>query len=50
MKPDKDKSSSGPAPERVKINKPWDKALKDALQKKRPAGGWPKPQKKKGGS
>ncbi len=31
----------------MKINKPWEKAVKDALQKKRPAGGWPTPEKKK---
>jgi len=37
----------GPAPERVTINKPWEKAVKDALQKKRPKEGWPQPEKKK---
>ncbi len=48
VKPTEDRASSrGPEPARVKINKPWDKAVKDALTKKRPEEGWPKPEKKK---
>lgn len=42
---------TGPDPERVKIDKPWEEAVNDALKKKRPADGWPdhgqKPAKKK---
>lgn len=32
-----------PAAERVKIDMPWKDAVKTALEKKRPPGGWPKP-------
>jgi len=47
----KDRANSpGPNPDRVKVDKPWGQAIKDALQKKRPKEGWPKPEKKKGGS
>jgi len=47
------KSKTGPEPERVKLNKPWTKAVGDALKKERPAEGWPdqpkpkRPNKKK---
>jgi hypothetical protein len=41
------KDSPGPPPGRVKVNKTWEQAIKDALQKKRPKDGWPKPEKKK---
>jgi len=37
-----EREKRGPEPERVKVNKPWAQAIKDALQKKRPKGGWPK--------
>ena len=45
-------TSTGPEPERVKLNKPWKKAVGDALKRKRPDEGWPdqpkpKPKKKK---
>ena len=42
-----DKEKTGPKPDRVKINKDWEEALGDALKKKRPAEGWPKPEKEK---
>jgi len=50
MASQKQKNKSGPEPERVKLNKPWKKAVGDALRKKRPAEGWPdqpKPKQKK---
>ena len=37
----------GPEPERVKIEGDWEEAVKRALGKKRPPGGWPRPAKKK---
>lgn len=40
----------GPKPDRVKIDQPWEKAVADALKRKRPEKGWPeepKPNKKK---
>lgn len=43
----KPKAKTGVAPERVKTDKPWDSAVKDALSKKRPAGGWPQDKKPK---
>lgn len=39
------KSKSGPEPERVKIAQPWEKAVADALKRKRPEKGWPEEQK-----
>jgi len=33
----------GPEPERLKIDRPFEDAVRDALRKKPPAGGWPKP-------
>jgi len=43
---------TGPAPARVKLDRPWEKAVGDALKKKRPPEGWPdqskpRPHKKK---
>jgi hypothetical protein len=35
-------SKSGPKPEKVKITGDWESAVATALQKKRPAEGWPK--------
>lgn len=47
-KDDKSKlRSPGPKPETLKIKGDWKDAVKKALAKKRPAGGWPKPGKKK---
>jgi hypothetical protein len=36
----------GPAPERVKINMPWEQAVDYALCKKQPKDGWPRPEGK----
>ena len=35
------KNKTGPEPERIKLNKPWERAVSDALRKERPAEGWP---------
>ena len=43
---DEKKQPPGPKPDRVKIDKDWEEAVGDALKKKRPAEGWPKPEKK----
>ena len=36
------KRKTGPEPERVKTDKPWEKTVSDALKKERPKEGWPK--------
>lgn len=36
----------GPDPARIKIDMDWKKAIGKALDKKRPADGWPEPEKK----
>ena len=41
-------SKPGPDAERVKVDKPWGDAVKEALKKKRPKDGWPKPPEKEG--
>ena len=46
------KKKTGPPAQVVKVNKPWEEAIGDALKKKRPESGWPeatppKPKKKK---
>jgi DNA modification methylase len=38
------RKSPGPAPELLKIDGDWKEAVKKALQKKKPPGGWPKPE------
>lgn len=45
-KKDDKKRKSGPEPERVKADKPWEEAVGDALKKKRPKEGWPKEREK----
>jgi hypothetical protein len=35
------KKKTGPEPDRVKTDKPWEEAVQDALKKKRPPDGWP---------
>lgn len=40
---------TGPKPDRVKIDMDWEDAVGKAIKKKRPAGGWPEEDKKKGG-
>lgn len=40
---DDKKQTPGPDPKRVKIEKrDWKKAVKKALEKEKPEGGWPK--------
>ncbi len=39
----------GPEPDRLKLEGDWESLIGKALQKKRPAKGWPKPKRKKGG-
>ena len=36
-----DDRTSGPEPDRLKIDRPWADAVSDALKKRPPAGGWP---------
>lgn len=36
---------SGPDPETLTLPGNWKKALKKAIQKPKPKGGWPKPEK-----
>ena len=40
-------STTGPKPERVRIDMDWENAIGKALKKERPEDGWPEPQKKK---
>ena len=41
--PGHDKSPArGPQPERVKTNQDWAEAMRKAMQKKKPEGGWTK--------
>jgi hypothetical protein len=40
--PAKPKAKPGPVEERVKIDVPWEDAIKVALHKPKPPGGWPK--------
>ncbi len=37
----KERKKTGPTPKAVKIEKPWEEAIADALKKKRPPEGWP---------
>lgn len=39
----------GPKPETLAHPGPWEEAVSEALKKKRPEGGWPKPEPKKKG-
>jgi hypothetical protein len=41
-----ERKTPGPAPEVLKIEGDWKDAVKKALRVKKPAGGWPKAQKK----
>lgn len=41
-KSDKPRTERGPEPERLKIQGNWKDAVKTALQKPKPPGGWPK--------
>lgn len=42
-----EKRNTGPVPDRVKIDQDWEEAMADAMKKKRPKEGWPKPEKEK---
>jgi hypothetical protein len=42
-RPRKGKAKTGPAAATVQIEGKWKDAVRAALRKKRPAGGWPKP-------
>jgi len=42
MKKSKPTSVPGKKPERLKLTGRWQSAVKQAMQKKRPKGGWPK--------
>ena len=42
-----DKRKTGPTPERVKINLPWEQAIAQSLKKPRPPDGWHKHQEPK---
>jgi hypothetical protein len=42
-----EKHNPGPVPEILKIEGDWKDAMKRTLAKKRPAEGWPKPDKPK---
>lgn len=41
------RKTTGPEPKRIKLKKPWEKAVGDALKKERPAEGWPDQPKQK---
>jgi len=43
----KSKKRTGPEPDRVKLAGDWEKAVADALAKKRPEEGWPDIDKRK---
>ncbi len=43
----KAKKPPGPAPEVLKIKGNWKDAMRKLVSKKRPVGGWPKPEKSK---
>jgi len=43
----KPKPRKGPAPEVLKIEGNWKDAMRKLISKKRPVGGWPKPEKSK---
>jgi hypothetical protein len=40
----KKKPKTGPKPEALKIQGDWKKAVASVTKKKRPKGGWPKPE------
>jgi len=43
----KSRKPSGPQPEILKIEGNWKDAMRKLISKKRPEGGWPKPEEKK---
>jgi len=44
---DKTKKKPGAKPDHLKIDGDWEDAMGKAVKKKRPEGGWPKPDKNK---
>lgn len=42
------KKTTGPEPDRLKLEGNWKDLIAKALSKKRPPEGWPKPKSKKG--
>jgi len=40
--PPRPASTPGPKPDVLKLKGPWQQAVKQSLQKKKPAEGWPK--------
>jgi hypothetical protein len=47
MSKEANRKPTGPEPETLQIQGNWKDAVKKALSKKRPAGGWPKPKQKR---
>lgn len=43
----KDKPKPGPKPDRLKLEGDWKERVAQAVRKKRPESGWPKPEPKK---
>lgn len=43
MPDDEKKSKPGPEPDRLKIDEDWESAVGKALNKPKPAEGWPEP-------
>ena len=41
----KEKQKPGPKPDRLKIEEPWEKAVRKAVGKKKPGKGWPPPRR-----
>jgi hypothetical protein len=41
-----DKKKTGPEADTLKVEGDWEKAVKKALERKKPAKGWPKPPRK----
>ncbi len=43
--PKNQKPKPGPDPETLDLDGPWEDRVKEALRRKRPKKGWPKPEK-----
>lgn len=41
-----DDNKTGPKPQTVKVSKDWESAVGEALNKEKPAQGWPSPKSK----
>ena len=42
LAPKKKPAQPGPKPDLLKLDEDWQKVIKKTLEKKKPAGGWPK--------